>query len=128
FLILQPSAAQSSPGVQLTAILDRPPPALLKVGDTAADLFDAARRSNWSDATVALQTMEESADDLPATFTKPEVAGVLQSRLEELEDTVATRQRLQTMEFANKITRLVAELADGYQTERPFALMLLGYY
>ena len=125
----QASAAQSRPGLQQPiAIVNSPPPMLLEVGETAEDLFDAARLSNWTGAAVALQAMKESAEDLPATFSKPDLAARLQSRLEEVGDSVATRQRLQTMDFANAITRLVAELSEEYQPERPFALVLLGYY
>jgi hypothetical protein len=121
-------AAQSSPSVQQsTAIVDSPPQALLDVGETAKNLFEAARLSNWTGAAVALQAMKESAEDLPA-FSKPDLAARLQSRLEEVGDSVAARERLQTMDFANSITRLVAELSDDYQPKLPFALVLLGYY
>ena len=71
--------------------------------------------------------MKESAEDLPATFSKPDLAARLESRLEEVGDSVATRERLQTMDFANSITRLVAELSEDYQPELPFELVLLGY-
>jgi hypothetical protein len=121
-------AAQSSPSVQQSTTVDSPPPALLKIGETAKDLFEAARLSDWTGAVVALQAMKESAEDLPATFSKPDLAARLESRLEEVGDSVATRERLQTMDFANSITRLVAELSEDYQPELPFALVLLGYY
>jgi len=123
------SAPQSSPAVQQPAgSVNRPPSALQDVGETAEDLFDAARLSNWTDATAALRAMNESAADLPLTLSKPDLAARLQSRLEEVGDAVSLQQRLQTMDFANQITELVADLSAGYQTELPYALVMLDYY
>jgi hypothetical protein len=107
---------------------NRPPLPLLDVGQTAAVLFDAARLANWSDAEAAFQDMTESATNLPASNWKPDLAKQLQSRLEEVGDALSTRQRLQTMGAANGITQLVADLSEEYQTERPYALVMLGYY
>jgi hypothetical protein len=107
---------------------NRPPLPLLDVGKTAAVLFDAARLANWSDAEAAFQDMTESATNLPASNWKPDLAKQLQSRLEEVGDALSTRQRLQTMGAANGITQLVADLSEEYQTELPYALVMLGYY
>ena len=123
------SADQSSPVVrQAPAGVNSPPPALLDVGETAEELFDAARVSNWKDAAIALRTMNESADELPVTFSKAGLTAQLQSRLEELSDTVSQQQRLRTMDFANQITQLVADLSGKYQTQVPYALVMLGFY
>jgi hypothetical protein len=110
------------------AVADSPPPMLLEVGEAAENLFDAARLSRWTEADDALETMKKSADNLPVTFATPDLTSRLQSRIRELEDTVPTRQRLQTMDFANGITRLVADLSAEYQTPLPYALVLLDYY
>jgi hypothetical protein len=125
----QASAVNASLAAQQsTAMVSAAPPALLEVGERAAELFDAARLSNWTGATVALDAMNESAADLPASFSSPDLAARLQNSIEEAGDAVSTRQRLQTMDFANGITRLVAELSADNQTEIPPALMMLDYY
>lgn len=124
-------AVQSSRVVQPPADgVTSPPRALVQIGETAEDLFDAARRSNWADAVVAIGTMKESATDLPVptTFSNPDLAARLQNRLEEVGESVSTQQRLQTMDSANQITRLVAELSADDQTQFPYALVMLGYY
>jgi hypothetical protein len=108
--------------------MDRPPLMLLAVGRRAADLFDAARVSNWRDADLALQGMKESAVAVPATFSNLDVALQLHVRLQDVGDAVSARRRLQTMDFANGITRLVADLSEEYKPEGPYALVLLGYY
>jgi hypothetical protein len=125
----QASAVNASPAAQQsTAMVSAAPPVLLDVGERAAELFDAARLSNWTDAAVALEAMNESATNLPVTFSRPDLAERLQSRLEQVGDAVSTRRRLETMDFANGITRLVAELSADDQTEIPSALMMLDYY
>jgi hypothetical protein len=113
---------------QIPAYVDGPPSALVAVGDSARQLFDAARLSNWSDAEVALQTMKTSGEELPTTWSTPDLASRLVSRLAEVDASVAARQRVQTMDYANGITRLVADLSSEYRMPAPYALVLLEYY
>jgi hypothetical protein len=123
------SAAESTSVVQQsTRDVDGPPLTLVVVGETAKALFDAARLSNWRDADVAFQAMKTSAADLPTTWSNPDLASRLQSRVAEVEDAVSARHRVPTMDFANEITRLVCELSAEYQTPFPYALVLLDYY
>jgi hypothetical protein len=122
------ATASSSVQSQPIPAADRPPQTLVDVGDAAQRLFDAARLSNWTDADVALRAMRESAANLPDSTWKPDVEGQLQNRLDQVGDAASARQRLQTMDFANGITRLVADLSEQYQPARPYALVLLGYY
>jgi hypothetical protein len=120
--------AESPVAQQLAFGVDRPPLMLLAVGRRAADLFEAARLSNWREADLALQAMKESAAAVPATFSNPDVASQFHTRLQDVGDAVSARRRLQTMDFANGITRLVADLSEQYKPEGPYALVLLGYY
>ena len=124
----QAGGAESAVAEQLAAGVDRPPLMLLAVGRTAANLFDAARLSNWRDADLALQDMQESAAAVPATFANPDVASQFYIRLHDVGDAVSARRRLQTMDVANGITRLVADLSEQDKPEGPYALVLLGYY
>jgi hypothetical protein len=50
------------------------------------------------------------------------------SRIRDLEGSVKARQQVQSMDFANSITRLVAELSAPYQAEIPYKIVLLDYY
>ena len=52
----------------------------------------------------------------------------LRSRVDNLGQTVRAHQRVETMDDANGITRLVAELATKYQTRIPYEVILLDYY
>jgi hypothetical protein len=128
----RPTEARSgqSPSVtqQATAYVDGPPSSLVEVGDSAKELFDAARLSKWSDADVAVRTLKTSGAALPTTWSTPELGSRLVSRLADVEASVSARQRLQSMDLANGITRLVADLSSAYQTQVPYALVLLDYY
>ena len=126
----RPADARSgqSPPIMQQAAAYGPPSSLVEIGDAAAQLFDAARLSNWSDADVVVQTMNTLTDELPTTSSTPDLANRLLSRLAEVNTSVSARQQVQTMDFANGITRLVADLSSGYGMPVPYALVLLDYY
>ena len=122
-------SGQSSPVKrQGTAYVDGPPSSLVEIGDAAEQLFDAARLSSWSAADVAVQTMRTSSEGLPTTWPTPDLAGRLLSRLAEVEASASARRRVQTMDFANGITRVVADLSSEYRMPVPYSLVLLDYY
>jgi len=128
----RPADARSGPSSLITQqavqYVDGPPASLVEVGDSATELFDAARLSNWSDADVVLQTLKTSSAALPTTWSTPDLASRLVSRLAEVRASVSARQRLQTMDLANGITRLVADLSSEYRMPVPYPLVLLDYY
>jgi hypothetical protein len=122
-------SAQSPPTTaQATAYVDGPPSSLAEVGGSAKQLFDAARLSNWSGADVAVQTLKTSRAALPTTWSTPDLARRLLTCLAEVEASVSARQRLQSMDLANEITRFVADLSSEYRLPAPYALELLDYY
>jgi hypothetical protein len=122
-------AADSSPVMQQAPTdADEPPSSLVEVGESAKAIFDAARVSNWSDADIAVQAMITSGAALPTRSSTPDLRSQLSSRLAELEASVSARQRVETMDFANGITRLVADLSSDYRMPVPYALVLLDYY
>ena len=107
---------------------ERPPDALVQIGELAKDLFDAARTSNWSNVAGAVQSLKESISVLSSPRLKPDLTAQLRSRISDLERSAKARRRVQSMDFANSITRLVAELSAPYQTEIPYEIVLLDYY
>ena len=107
---------------------ERPPDALVQIAELAKDLFDAARTSNWSNVAGAVQSLKESISVLSSPRLKPDLTAQLRSRIGDLERSAKARRRVQSMDFANSITRLVAELSAPYQTEIPYEIVLLDYY
>jgi hypothetical protein len=107
---------------------EAPPAALAQVGESAEGLFDAARTSQWQTATAHLQTLNEAASRLPTGLPKADLVAQLGSRVEDVKQSAADRRRVETMEFANSITRIVADLSAEFQTEVPIDVVMLDYY
>ena len=111
-----------------TPAANRPPSALVQIGESAEELFDAARTSKWDDTVALVETLKASFTELSVSALKPDLAEQLQSRIHEVAASVQAKQRVQSMDFANGITRLVAELSSPYQVEIPYKIVLLDYY
>jgi hypothetical protein len=109
-------------------VADRPPASLLRLGQSATDLFDAAWSSDWSRSAADLQSLNEAASELPVDLPKPDLVTQLQSRVVSVRDATNTRQRIKTMDGANGITQIVAELSAEYQPLVPYEVKMLGYY
>ena len=123
----QQAAASPAPASAIPAA-ERPPSSLTQIGESAKSLFDAAYASDWSAAANLMQSMSESASELPATLPKPDLVAQLQSRLGDVRQTISMHQRIETMDDANSLTRLVADLSAEFQTQVPYEAVMLGYY
>jgi hypothetical protein len=132
------SGRPSPPPVQQTSVevpnagripvSDEPPAALLQLGQSATDLFDAARSSDWRRAPASLQALNEAVSNLPTDLRDPDIGAQLQSRLVSVRDATNSRNQLKTMDAANAITHIVAELSSKYWSEVPYDVKMLGYY
>jgi hypothetical protein len=100
----------------------------MEVGDAAESLFNAANSKDWRAAGGQLEALQASAADLPGGLQKPDLVVQLRSRIDHLGPSVRAHQRVETMDDANGITRLVAELATKFQTRIPYEVILLDYY
>jgi hypothetical protein len=107
---------------------DRPPAALSDIGQAAVLLFNDANASSWSSASEAMHTIREHSLSLPLALPKPDVAAQLRSRLKWLGQDVSARDRIATMDDANAVMRLTAELSAEFQTDVPYDVVMLGYY
>lgn len=117
-----PHEAQSIP------VADRPPSALVQIGDSAKWLFDAAYASDWGTAAEWMRSIDESGLALPITLPKPNLVSQLRSLMNGVKRHVSARERVGTMDDANTITLLVADLSAMFQTQVPYDAVMLGYY
>jgi hypothetical protein len=113
---------------EVIPVADRPPVALTQIGESAKWLFDAAEAADWSAAADRLRSINDSASQLPDDLPAGDLVAQFQSRLDSLRQDVPARDRIATMEHANAITRLVAELSEQFQTAVPLEAVLLGYH
>jgi hypothetical protein len=116
------------PGPPAPPPADAPPAALVSIGESAEGLFDAANTSQWQTATEQLQALNEAAFQLPLGLPKADLVGQLESRIEDVRQSTASHRRVETMDFANSITRIVADLSADFQTNVPIDVVMLDYY
>jgi hypothetical protein len=100
----------------------------LDVGVAAEHVFDAAYASDWAAADQMLPSLGEAARALPQRLPKPELIAALHRRLNSVRASVRSRNRGETMTFANTITQLVDEDAGEFQRRIPYDALMLMYY
>ena len=109
-------------------LADAPPAPLVRVGESAEGLFDAAAASNWLTATEQVQALSEAASQLPPHLPKADLIAQMRTRIDDVKQSAAAHRRVETMDFANSITRIVADLSAEFQTEVPIDVVMLDYY
>jgi hypothetical protein len=126
--VTQAPAAASEKATTKPVVAGTPPAALTAVGESAEALFDAALASQWPAAATQLQALNEAAAQLPPDLPKADLVAQLRSRIEEVKQSATARSRVATMDIANSITRLVADVSAAFQTEVPIGVVMLDYY
>jgi hypothetical protein len=121
-------AATPPPSPQTIPAADRPPAQLAEASDAAAAVFDAAFASDWPSAGERLQQLTDAASSLPSPMPKADIASQLDTRVAWLGRHIADKQRVETMDDANAVTRATAELSAEYQTDVPYEVKMLEYY
>jgi hypothetical protein len=121
------STTHAQTASQKTPRADRPPRALVDMGNAAAYLFDAARDDRWDDATYQLQAIHTQLHDLPSSLAPADVWKLLRRRTRELGRYVGKRNKVRTMESANATARLAADLSRTFDTTVPIQVPLLAY-
>jgi hypothetical protein len=101
---------------------------LLELGQSAKSLFDAAYASDWRSASEQVRAMNDAASTLPRDLPHPDIVGHLKSAVQYAADGANARDRIETMDEANTITRLVADLSASFQPQVPYEATMLGYY
>lgn len=122
---LSQQAATPAPPAQTIPAADRPPAQLAQVSDAAAALFDAAFASDWPSVIDRQQELTNAASSLPAPMPRADIASQLDTRVAWLGRHVADKQRVETMDDANAVTRAAAELSAEYQTDVPYEVKML---
>lgn len=124
----QPVSQAAPPAASRTLEERRPPAELVQIGESAEALFDEASASKWNDAAASVQAMKESVAALKLSALESDLVARLPSRINDAADSVTARQRVQSMDVANSLTRLVADLSSPFQDDIPYKILLLDYY
>jgi hypothetical protein len=107
---------------------DRPPSALQEVAESAKFLFDAAYASDWRSASEQMRAVNNAASSLPLDLPQPNILGQLKAAVQYAGDGVNAHDRIEAMDEANTITRLVADLSALFRPQVPYEATMLGYY
>jgi hypothetical protein len=105
------------------------PEALVAAGESAEDLYDAAKAEKWDAADRQLKALNEAAARLrPDGHSGSGTAHGLVEEIQVLDCSVPRRQRHATMEQANQVTLTVADMTEPYSPRVPAAVARLDYY
>ena len=107
---------------------ERCPAALVEIGESAAVVFENARALNWGEASATGQALYESAATLSVSALPPDLAARLKSRVAYLRRSVKAADCVRSMDAANSITHVVADICSPYQSQIPYKIVLLDYY
>jgi hypothetical protein len=124
----EPAAVGTDANATAPPTATAPPAALVSVGESAEGLFDAAHASQWQIATEQLRALNDAASRLPASLPKVDLVAQMRSRIEDVKGSAAAHSRVDTMDFANSITRIVADLSAEFHTEVPIGVVMLDFY
>jgi len=124
-ILLSLSVAAFAP--QGIAKVSAPPAALVRAGEAAENAFDAARASDWRQASSQMRMLTTALDNLPRTLGRADERARLRRRADALGDDVSARRRIAAMTAANEVTRVVADLTGQFRTAVPVQVMLLDY-
>ncbi|GFE69127.1 hypothetical protein [Chroococcus sp. FPU101] len=109
---------------------DQVPKSLSEVGELGEDLYDMTKANNWTKASTSLTKLETEAKRLAR-----DLQGANQTKLKQLNDNIAllkvalaTNNHNVTMQKANQITLIAANLTASYQLKVPIEVTLLDYY
>ena len=108
--------------------VERAPASVVQVGESAQELFDIARASKWDDAAASVAGLHDAVAALNVNGLKPDLVAQLRSRITDLTRSVTARERVPSMDAANRVTHIVAELVSPDQPDVPYQVELLAYY
>ena len=75
-----------------------------------------------------MRSVSQSASALPSNLPQADLVGQLQASVQDAGDAASARDRVETMDEANTITRLVADLSAEFQGQLPYEAKMLAYH
>jgi hypothetical protein len=105
------------------------PPALVLAGESAEDLYDDAKVSDWARADRHLARLKQAAGR--ARAVSPDSAGLedsLEHSVTALTRLVAAKRPQAVMRTANQVTLEVADLTERFRPRVPVPVTRLDYY
>ena len=119
---------RGSTGPVQDVVVEQPPTALQQIGDSAVAMFDDTLAGKWDDVSGELKGIDQRISELPANLPFPDVVAVMHDRIRSLRQGVPAHDTLAVLNDANALTRLVTQIADGFEVTVPFEVAILPYF
>ena len=114
-----------------TAAVGLIPAPLLQIGQLAENIYTAAKTGDWATAALKLTALQDAATQYKASLKSPTPAqktatGNLDTMLAGLAKSVPAKDQLATLQQANQITNVAANLSSSYNPLVPAQVGQLG--
>lgn len=119
---------RGSTGPVQDVVVEQPPTALQQIGDSAVAMFDDTLAGKWDDVSGELKGIDQRISELPANLPFPDVVAVMHDRIRSLRQGVPAHDTLAVLNDANALTRLVTQIADGFEVTVSFEVAILPYF
>jgi hypothetical protein len=110
------------------ASAEAPPMALQQIGDSSVAVFEEALEGRWDDVAADLAGIDRRLAELPPQLPYSDVVAEMRARIHALHDEAAARRTSSVLDDANAVSRLVTQIADGFEVAVPFEVAVLPYY
>lgn len=104
------------------------PVSLVTMGETAENVYDAAKVANWKLATTKTLALKEAVHTLPPRSKAMVNQFRLNLRLQNLRGAVQSHQKWAAMHEANRVTLFAAKLSRDFAPRVPVEVTLLDVY
>lgn len=104
------------------------PAAINDVGTYGEDLYDQAKLGDWAKAKAYLDSLRAATMKLPSDERIQSQRRALESAISSLDRAVSASNRAATLEGANRVTYIAAEMTIPYGGTMPIEVVLLDYY
>jgi hypothetical protein len=114
-----PTGSGATSGAMLASRAPTSVPANIDaLGQHAENVYDMVKAGNWTAARASVDSLHMVADSIP---------GATLGAVRELDQAVATRDRLAALRVSNRLTQLGALLSEPYHPSVPAQVTLLDY-
>ena len=103
------------------------PTALTNVGNYGEALYDTAKAGDWTKATGNLTLLQQVGGSLPAEIAPKDLAQ-LKLTTANLDRSIAAKNKPATLQEANQITLIAAQMTKEFKPKVPVEITLLDYY
>lgn len=101
---------------------------LAQIGEYGEDIYDFAKAGQWNRASTKLNLLKQAHSHLSASSSGSGLQTKLGQRIDALTQTIEFKDRLASMQVANRLTLSTARFTAKANAPVPLQVVLLDYY